>query len=284
MEKVSVACFLSSYALAAVFAVLRLRGLSRLNRVLTLSASTAGFAAHTAYLWVRGRNAELPPLLASTHDWVLVLAWVALLFYLSISLLDRELPLGVFVLPIVLALVVASQFLSVEPNRLISESELVAAASSRWILLHTSLLVFGIVGVIGSLILALMYLIQHRRLKHKQGMAAGVQLPSLSRLACWNRWAVIVAVPTLTLGMAAGVLLGMASERANASVEFADPIVIGSGIGWLVMVSFFGWLLGTKRPAAKQVALLTVWACSFLLLTIVGLSVLTGGGHQLVQS
>ncbi len=55
--------------------------------------------------------------------------------------------------------------------------------------------------------------------------------------------------------------------------------MIGSGIGWVVMVSFFVWLLTTKRPAGKQVALMTVWACGFLLVTIVGLQILTSG-HQ----
>jgi hypothetical protein len=108
-------------------------------------------------------------------------------------------------------------------------------------------------------------------------MQTGVHLPSLPRLARWNRLAVVVSVPTLTLGMLAGVLLGQNQVLLDV---VSDPIVIGSGIGWLVMVGFFLWLLSTDRPAEKQVAMLTVWACGFLLLTIVGLQVVSGG-HQM---
>ena len=284
MEKVSVVCFLASYALATVFAFLRLRGQSALSHVLTVGATCAGLLAHTMYLYFRSRDANLPPLMASSHDWLLVLAWVAVLTYLFLTMLDRELPLGAFVLPVVLVVVGASRFVSLEPNPLLSAEQLSQRAARGWVMLHVSLLTFGIAGVIGGLILALMYLMQHRRLKHKQGMQEGVALPSLARLARWNRWAVVISVPTLTLGLAAGVLLALVVRRGSAELSFGDPVVIGSSVGWLVMVSLFGWLLSTKRPAAKQVALLTVWACGFLLLTIVGLQVLTGSGHKLLQS
>ncbi len=279
MEKVSVVCFLSSYLLAVGFALLRLRGGGGLHRVLTLGTALAGFVAQTIYLWTRARSADLPPLLVSVHDWLLVLAWVAVLIFLFVSLLDRDLPLGVFVLPVVLVLVVASRFLEVEPGDGMAKAELARASARGWVMLHTSFLMLGIAGVIASLVLAAMYLLQHRRLKHKQRMNEGVQLPNLARLERWNRWAVILCVPMLTLGMAAGVLLSAQSGSARAS--FGDPVIIGSMVGWLVMFCFFGWVLGTKRPVARQIAMLTVWACSFLLLTIVGLIVITGSGHQI---
>jgi ABC-type transport system involved in cytochrome c biogenesis permease subunit len=272
MEKVSVACIFFSYVVAVVFAFLRLRGRSAINRWTTLLMTMAGFVANTIYLIVRSRNADLPPLLASTHDWILVVAWVAILLYLFLTILDSELPLGVFVLPLVLLLVAVSPFVGLEPN---SPGQL--DPRRGWLMLHAALLVFGIVGVTVSLILAVMYLVQHRRLKRRQGMQTGVHLPSLPRLARWNRLAVVVSVPTLTLGMLAGVLLGQNQVLLDV---VSDPIVIGSGIGWLVMVGFFLWLLSTDRPAEKQVAMLTVWACGFLLLTIVGLQVVSGG-HQM---
>ena len=100
-----------------------------------------------------------------------------------------------------------------------------------------------------------------------------MQLPSLARLARLNWWAVVVSVPLLTFGMAAGVLLGLTTKGVTGPI-FSDPVVIGSGIGWLVMICFFGWLIRSNRPVAKQVALLTVWACGFLVVTIVGLQVI----------
>ena len=269
MEKVSVACIFFSYIVAVVFAFLRLRGRNVLSRWGTLIMTFAGFVANTIYLLARSRNAELPPLLASTHDWLLVLTWVAILLFLFLTILDKELPLGVFVLPIVLTVVAVTWLVGDDLNTAEDFDP-----RRGWGMLHAGLLVFGMLGVTVSLILALMYLTQHRRLKRRKEMKEGVRLPSLPKLAQLNRLAVVVSVPTLTLGLLAGIPLG----RNQAILDIlADPIVIGSGIGWLVMLGLFTWLLATNRPAEKQVAMLTVWACGFLLLTIVGLQIVTDG-------
>lgn len=283
MEKVTVFCFLASYTVATGMELVRLRSRNSVNRFLTLGAGAAGFLAHTTYLMVRAGKLDLPPLLASAHDWLLVLAWTAVLMYLFLSTLDRDLPLGVFVLPVVLALVTASRFVSMQTSELLGASG-TQAATNGWVMLHTAFLAFGGIGAIGSLVLALMYLVQHRRLKHKTASQPGLKLPSLARLAKLNWWFVVVSVPLLTLGIAAGVLLGFRSQMAVDHFEFTDPYIIGSGVAWLVMVSFFAWLLSTKRPVERQVAMLTVWACSFLLLTIVGLVVLTGSGVASMHS
>ncbi len=42
------------------------------------------------------------------------------------------------------------------------------------------------------------------------------------------------------------------------------------------MIVFFGWLLTTRRPIGKQVAWLTVWASGFLLVTLIGLQLMSG--------
>jgi hypothetical protein len=76
--------------------------------------------------------------------------------------------------------------------------------------------------------------------------------------------------------------LGIVAKPNSVQLSFGDPLVVGSGISWLVMLGLFCWLVSTKRAAARQVALLTVWACGFLLLTIIGLQVLTGSGHKLL--
>ena len=274
MDRVSVFCFLASYAVATGFEFLRLRTSKAWLQTLTIGMSIAGLVAHTVYLLSRSFQADLPPLMASSHDWLLVLAWLAVLFYLFLTLLDTTVPLATFVLPIVLALVVTSRFVSLEPLSFV-KGEASQAAARGWLMLHVSMLAFGIVGVLASLILAAMYLVQHRRLKHRHGSPEGMHLPSLARLARWNWWAVVVSVPLLTFGMAAGVLLGLSTKTVSTPVVFSDPVVIGSCVGWLVMVGFFGWLVGTSRPVAKQVALLTIWACSFLVVTIVGLQVIT---------
>jgi hypothetical protein len=98
----------------------------------------------------------------------------------------------------------------------------------------------------------------------------------LARLARWNWWAVVVSVPLLTLGLGSGVALGLRAKKTAVALSFADPVVIGHGVVWLVMMSLFGWLLTTRRSTGKQVAALTLWAGGFLLVILIGLQVLTG--------
>ncbi|MFM9960334.1 MAG: cytochrome c biogenesis protein CcsA [Planctomycetaceae bacterium] len=266
--KVSVFCFLASYVVALGLDAARLLKRLPVARWIGLAFGLAGFAAQTGYLLIRGRQELLPPLLSSAHDWLLVLAWIVVLLYLFLTAVDRELAVGLFLLPVVLLFVVSSYFVSKQPNSLIDSNR-------GLVMLHASLLVVGIAGVVGGVLLSLMYVVQHRRLKHHHASQPGVMLPSLARLARWNWWAVIISVPLLTLGLGSGVALGLKSQEAGATLSFSDPIVLGHGVVWVAMMSLFVWLLTTRRSTGKQVAALTLWAGGFLLVILVGLQVLS---------
>jgi ABC-type uncharacterized transport system permease subunit len=231
--------------------------------------TAAGLTAHTLYLFLRSQQTHLPPLLSSAHDWLLVLAWLAVLVYLFVSLLDRDQATGLIVLPIVVALVVASLFVA-------RASEPLLSAHHGWKMLHVSLLVFGIGGVLIGLVSGLMYLWQHYRLKHRQVLQSGLALPSLERLERFNRLAILVSVPLLTFGMVLGVGLVVAGGGESMGERaLRDPLVLGSGLCWLLMTAVFVWLLSSRGTPGRKIAWLTVWSCGFLLLTTVGTQVLT---------
>ena len=276
MPSVTVFCFLASYAVAFGLEVARWSRRISINRIVVLAAAAAGMVAHTIYLFNRSGQTGKPPLLSSTHDWMLVLAWLVIGSYLLLTALNRKLPLGVFLLPVVIFLIVMAYFVSDGPNLSTGPKAAIEQAHSSWVMLHATLLVFGITGVVVGFVLSVMYLYQHRRLKHHQAMANDLALPSLERLARLNRSAVIISVPLLTLGMLFGVFMGLLSRKGPNPISFADPIVISNSIVWLVMLVFFVWLLATRRPVGKQVAWTTIWAFGFLLVTIVSLQVLTG--------
>lgn len=269
--KVSVFCFLASYVVALGLDAARLLKRLPVARWIGLAFGLAGFAAQTGYLLIRGRQENLPPLLSSTHDWLLVLAWILVLLYLFLTWADRELAVGLFLLPVVLLFVFASYFVSKQPNPLI-------AGNRGMAMLHASLLLVGIAGVVGGVLLSLMYVVQHRRLKQHHASQPGVALPSLARLARWNWWSVVISVPLLTLGLGSGVVLGLNSQDVGAALLFSDPIVLGYGVVWVAMMSLFVWLLTTRRSTGKQVSALTLWAGGFLLAILIGLQVLSGGG------
>ena len=277
LSNVSIFCFLSSYFIALLLESARLFRRSTINRVVMWLFGLAGLLAHSAYLLVRSSKTDLPPLLSSSQDWLLVLAWLAVLVYLFLTTFDRDLAIGVFVLPVVLLLIMAAYFVSDMPNSAVegnagSTTEVLRA----WGMLHATLLMLGVTVVIVGFVLSMMYLVQHRRLKSKRIAKAGLQLPSLARLARWNWWAVIVSVPMLTLGMGIGVVLGILSQKDAHPLSFADPVIIGYIVAWLVMAAFFLWLVIMPRPASKQVAWLTLWAFGFLLITVIGLQIVSG--------
>src|SRR5580704_7107965 len=112
MANVHVFCFFASYVVALALEGLAVARRSTALRALGFGFGLAGLVAQTLYLVARSNAADLPPLLSSSHDWLLVLAWVAVVFDLTLSLIlslvGRSVPMGLFVLPVVLLLIGAS--------------------------------------------------------------------------------------------------------------------------------------------------------------------------------
>ncbi|MDA1016498.1 MAG: cytochrome c biogenesis protein CcsA [Planctomycetota bacterium] len=276
MANINLFCFLASYLVATMFEFAQLWKRNSMLRWAVLACGAAGFVAHTIFLLTQSQESNLPPLLSSSKDWLLVLAWTTVLVFLLLTALDRELGLGLFLLPVVLALIAASTIAEQGTNPLVNDPVRGMAMA------HATFLMLGIGGVLLGLAFSMMYLTQHRRLKHRQGSFTGLKLPSLEKLYRLNRWSVFLSVGLLSIGLVAGVLLGIQTNQTQAQrVSWTDPIVLTSGIAWVGMIAFFAWLTRSKRSAGKQVAWLTVWACGFLLVTMVALPILVGGSFSM---
>jgi ABC-type uncharacterized transport system permease subunit len=277
LSNVTLLCFFASYLCALALEITRLRVKGGMLRWFAIGFGAAGFVAHMAYLFARARAADLPPLLSSTHDWLLVLAFLAVVVYLFVSVLDRSLGFGLFLLPIVVLMVGASRFV----NRTTSVS---LRAERQWEMLHASMWALGAAGVVIAFVLSLMYLVQHHRLRQKKLLQHGLELPSLERLGRFNWWAVVVSVPLLTLGMVTGVGLSLAADADAQTVRLSEPSIVVSGLLWCGMMALFVWLLVAERTPGKLVAWRTMWACGFLLLTLIVLLVFGQGGvHGVAQ-
>jgi hypothetical protein len=275
MLRVTIVCFLASYLVAFLLELGRLLGRSSISRLVMLGFGIAGLIAHTLYLINRSQQTHLPPLLASTHDWMLVLAWVLVLFYVFVTMAQKELAVGVFALPVVLALVGIASMVNQDPY----VAEISAARAHRaWAMFHTASLVFGMSAGAAGFVSGIMYLIQHRRLKAHHGEKTGLKMPSLARLVQVNRWSIMLTFLFLTLGFASGVILQAVADNTSA-VRFGDPTVIGSLLVWLSLATALVWLLAGQASAGRQVAWLTLAGCGILLITIVGLLVVTGSIH-----
>ncbi len=273
MGRVSVMCFFASYGLALAIELLRALGRSKLQRVATLLVTAAGLIAHTIYLYVRSQTTSLPPLLSSMQDWMYVLAWLVALVYLFVSFSDRDAGAGVLALPLIMMLIGAAS--------LFSPADSPAADLHRsWTMLHVVMLVFGIGGLLAGLIVSLMYLWQHWRLKSRQPVVGWISFPSLERLHRWNKWLVITSVPLLTMGMAIGVGLVLVRTGHDAAERvWSDPLVVLSLGSWCVLAACYVWMLVAVRTPGRQMASLTAFSCALLLVTVLGSQALSRIGH-----
>ncbi len=272
LANTSLTCFLASYTLATVLEATRLVRPMPINRWAAWLAAAAGFVAQTVYLVYRSHAVDMPPLLASTHDWLLVVAWLTVPVYLLIALLHKEVPVGLFILPAALLFVIASRFVSQETNPNLD--------SLRWWgMAHAAFLVLGIAGVVIAGGFSVMYLIQYSRLRHRTGEADGVKLFSLERTARLNWWCVVVSAPLLSLGMATGALLTWLSQKTSQPVSLWNWSFLASGLSWLALAALFGWLLTSRRPTGRIVAWRTLLAGGFVLATFLTLGIVSGGMH-----
>ena len=271
LDQVTLLCFFASYLVALILEFAQLAREGQTKRWAAILFIGAGLVAHTAYLLNRSRDSQLPPLLTSGHDWLLVLSWLAVVMLLAVLVWNRHLGIGLFALPPVVVMVGASRFVS--QTRTAETIDLY-----WWRLLHASLWVIGIAGVVLSFVLSLMYLVQHRRLKLKRIEPGELRLFSLERIARWNWWGVVLCVPVLTLAMVTGVFLVVLAPDTTSPVSLAQSGFLVTGGLWLCMAVLFGWLVGTRHPGGKLVAWRTMWACGLLLTMLLAQQLLTSGG------
>jgi ABC-type transport system involved in cytochrome c biogenesis permease subunit len=276
--RVTVFCFLASYLVAFVLELARFAGRTRWNRLITVGIVGAGLLAHSIYLIRRTQETGLPPLVGSAHDWLLVLAWLLVVAYLAISLVDSELAVGVFALPLVMALISATYFMTTSDQT----TGLAEVGRRRWTMLHASGLALGFGGIAVAFLASLMYLVQHRRLRAGTSGVAGWRMPSLESLAGVTRWSVWLGFGFLTLGVATGIVLGL-SPGSDTAV-FRDPqVVLGSGV-WLVLGALCARLVTRRNSSGKQVAFLAAAASGVLILAVVGMQAITGRNHSRMKA
>ena len=108
--------------------------------------ASAGLLAHTLFLVYRATTATSTPL-SSEFDWFLVAAWVLAATYLYLTFYHPRTAIGLFVLPLVLALVAVAQFFaSHEPFAASRASQVWGAIHGVFILLGTVAVMVGFVA------------------------------------------------------------------------------------------------------------------------------------------
>jgi len=260
---ITITCFAASYAVSLIGEISRLFFRAPVRMFVIVGFTAAGLFAHTIYLAAQARAeslAEQPIVpLSSWHDWCLLAAWILAAFYLGATLRRMENALGVFILPLVLALIglaVLNRNSPPFPH---------ADALAYWRGVHGVALLLGTVVVTLGLVAGVMYLVQSYRLKHKLPPRRGFRLPSLETLQKSNRRALLISTALLSVGLLSGIVLNLEARR----VPWTNPVVVSSTVllGWLVAVTGFESFYKPARQGRK-VAYLTLASFIFLAMAL----------------
>src|SRR3954470_21756604 len=231
MLRLEVLCFAGTYGLALLSELARFVTRNAARWYLTVGLTALGWLVQTAYLANLGWSQRKVPV-TTVFESLLVLSWILALIGLYLLVRSpRPVAVGLFVLPLVLALVlVAGRFAS----RTAHWGQW-QGARAFWGSVHGVFLLAGAVSTCVAFAAGLMYLVQSNRLKHKRRPRFGFALPSLEQSERLNRGAITVAFPLLTCGLLIGVVLSLAGRGAAAgsSLRWSDPKVVSALVMWL---------------------------------------------------
>ncbi len=235
MDRLSVLCFGGTYGLALACDLARfvVRGTARWWATLGLTA--LAWVVQTAYLGnLAYEKGQLP--VATVFESLLVLSWIlaAVALYLIVRS-PKPVAVGVFILPVVLALIVVAGFWA--PRDDWAELGL-GGASHFWGWAHGMLYLVGAVASCVAFVAGLMYLAQSDRLKHKRPPRFGFKLPSLEESERLNRGAITVAFPFLSAGLLAGVVMEVWLVFAGLLHARFQPEMRGRRVMLFTIVAF----------------------------------------------
>lgn len=254
---ISITCFAASYTVALLLEITRLFFRSGVRGAVMLGFAAAGLLAHTLFLVYRAATATGTPL-SSQFDWYLLAAWTLVATYLVWTLYHSRTAVGLFVLPIVLALIAVARFFA-------DDQPFPRAEALRvWVVVHLAFQLTGAVAVIVGFVGGLMCLLQSYLLKHKLPPTRGFRLPSLEWLERVNARSIIASAVLLGLGFLCGLVLNLVAGR----VPWTDLVVWRSGLltVWLAAAAVFTLVYEPARRGRK-VAYLTVTTFLLLVLT-----------------
>lgn len=269
MDRLTVLCFGGTYGLALASELARFVVRSPARWYLTVGLTALGWGVQTAYLgnlaWVQHK---IP--VTTTFESLIVLSWIFALIGLYLMARTPEpVAVGVFVLPLVLALIIAGRL---SPPQ--SGWSRWGSMTAFWGMIHGLFLLAGAVCSCVGFAAGLMYLVQSNRLKHKRPPGFGFALPSLEQSEQLNRAGITVAFPLLTFGLVIGVILAISTRGdSGMAIRWTDPKVLSASAMWLV----FAVLLHARfRPAmrGRSLMVLTIVAFAFLVFTWVGVEAL----------
>lgn len=246
----------------SVFAFLSKRDL--FVRIAIISVAI-GFGFHTGFLIFRGFEKDFFALYG-LRDSLAFFAWTVSLCFLIAHLRYRIRALGLFLLPLVAALMLSTVFIKASP--------IPEILRSSWIYLHTTLMFLAYGMFFVTFIAGVLYLLQERELKSKKPKRLYHQLPSLRTLDDLFLKFLISGFTVMTCGLIVGIIW---AEQTWVNGWFKDPKVIAAMLTWGIYLLLIYMRL-TAGWRGKRAAWLSTLGFISVLFTFLGVSFF-GGQH-----
>ncbi len=224
------AILLFLYAAAGVaYAVQFARRTFDASRIATVLLVLAAFA-HTFVIGMETMRVGHVPIASATSA-ILSFVWLLALSYLYIELTTGERAMGVFILPLLVALQAIPAFgaVSEEPRSVLLESP--------WFGVHVSSLLFAYASFAIAAVLGITYVLQFKEIKRKDLGFFYERLPSLNVLDEMNVRAVKIGWLFLTVGLITGGIWASqlpSSSDPSASMSITDPKIFVAVLCWVV--------------------------------------------------
>ena len=216
-------------------------------------ATLVGFAFHAASIVVRAIHLQRFAL-AERYDSFSLFAALAVLAFLLVYWKYKITSLGIFSFPTIfvmtfLAVLVAPADLA---NNSGSQNSIPALLSSRWIYIHTPLVILGYVAFFVAFSAAVLYLFQERELKHKRVFFN--RLPSLEICDDLAYRSLAVGFPLMTLGILSGALW---AQQAWGPSWMSDPKNLSAFVTWgiYLLLIHYRLIAGWRGKKAAYLAI-----------------------------
>lgn len=260
-------------AQAAAGAIVTRQLLGRRGRAEAVVAPVilAGIAAEGLLLVMRGVSIHAVPL-TGPFESLLLLALIFGVSYLFLRRMIDQVWFGLVMVWLMFGTVVAAGFVAGPP----SQAQRVAA--TPWAIAHGVAMILAAASVVLATAASILYLLAHRRLKHKKVMHVLGRIPNMETLVVMNRIGLRLGFVLLTAGVAGG--LGLASSLGTGlGAWLADGKVLCILAAWALLGAILVWdrfflLRGKIR------AYVTIATFALILFATIGVTVFGTTQHK----
>jgi ABC-type uncharacterized transport system permease subunit len=237
---------LGFYAVGLVYSLVALTRRSHLLSRVALPAMGVGmlfqFVSLTEAILLSGQLT-----LASVHNSESLLALLLMAAFMIVYLVYKTSSPGIVMFPLVFVLTFIAAT-GQQPFLLTS-----SVMRRGWLFTHIALIFTGYAALFVSFSASLLYMVQERNLKSKQGRGVLSRLPALEVIDEIGYRSLLLGFPFMTLGLIAGLFV---AQFTYGRIDLLDPKILLSILMWAVylLLLYTRWNAGWRGRRAAYLA------------------------------